>query len=40
MNARTIYIVDDNPEFRDATRFWLSGAGYAVRKESISSTRA
>jgi two-component system response regulator FixJ len=30
MNARTIYIVDDNPEFRDATRFWLSGAGYAV----------
>jgi two-component system response regulator FixJ len=30
MNTRTIYIVDDNPEFRDATRFWLSGAGYAV----------
>jgi two-component system response regulator FixJ len=31
MNMRTIYIVDDNPEFREATRFWLSGAGYAVQ---------
>lgn len=31
MNTRTIYIVDDNPEFRDSTCFWLSGAGYAVQ---------
>ncbi len=30
MNARTIYIVDDNPEFLESTRFWLSGAGYEV----------
>ena len=30
MSNRTIYIVDDNPEFRDATCFWLSGAGYDV----------
>jgi two-component system response regulator FixJ len=28
---RTIYILDDNPEFRDAMDFWLGGAGYAVR---------
>jgi two-component system response regulator FixJ len=28
---KTIYIVDDNPEFRDATCFWLSGAGYDVK---------
>jgi two-component system response regulator FixJ len=28
---RTIYILDDNPEFRDATSFWLGGAGYAVQ---------
>lgn len=28
---RTIYVVDDNPEFREATCFWLSGAGYAVQ---------
>jgi len=27
----TIYIVDDNPEFRESTRFWLSGAGFEVR---------
>jgi two-component system response regulator FixJ len=31
MTARTIYIVDDNPEFREATSFWLSGAGFEVR---------
>ncbi|HEX6707435.1 MAG TPA: response regulator [Albitalea sp.] len=31
MTARTIYIVDDNTEFRESTRFWLSGAGFAVR---------
>lgn len=31
MNDRTIYILDDNPEFRDSTSFWLSGAGYAVQ---------
>jgi two-component system response regulator FixJ len=28
---RTIYILDDNPEFRDAMDFWLGGAGYTVR---------
>ncbi len=28
---RTIYVIDDNPEFRDATCFWLSGAGYSVQ---------
>jgi two-component system response regulator FixJ len=31
MNTRTIYIVDDNVEFLESTRFWLSGAGFAVR---------
>lgn len=31
MTARTIYIVDDNPEFREATSFWLSGAGFEVQ---------
>ena len=31
MSTRTIYILDDNPEFRDSTCFWLSGAGYAVQ---------
>jgi two-component system, LuxR family, response regulator FixJ len=30
MNARTIYIVDDNNEFRQSTRWWLEGAGYDV----------
>lgn len=30
MNARTIYIVDDNNEFRQSTRWWLEGAGYSV----------
>ena len=28
---RTIYILDDNSEFRDAMDFWLGGAGYTVR---------
>jgi len=31
MNTRTIYIVDDNIEFLESTRFWLSGAGFDVR---------
>jgi two-component system response regulator FixJ len=31
MNTRTIYIVDDNAEFRESTRFWLAGFGYEVR---------
>jgi two-component system response regulator FixJ len=31
MNTRTIYIVDDNVEFLESTRFWLSGAGFDVR---------
>jgi two-component system response regulator FixJ len=31
MSARTIYIVDDNPEFLESTRFWLSGAGFDVQ---------
>jgi len=31
MNDRTIYIVDDNVEFLESTRFWLSGAGFDVR---------
>jgi two-component system response regulator FixJ len=31
MNARTIYIVDDNPEFLESTQFWLTGAGFEVQ---------
>lgn len=31
MTARTVYIVDDNPEFRESTRFWLNGFGFDVR---------
>jgi two-component system response regulator FixJ len=31
MNTRPIYIVDDNVEFLESTRFWLSGAGFDVR---------
>jgi len=31
MNNRTIYIVDDNVEFLESTRFWLSGAGFEVK---------
>jgi two-component system response regulator FixJ len=30
MSQRTIYIVDDNPEFLESTRFWLTGAGFEV----------
>jgi two-component system, LuxR family, response regulator FixJ len=29
-NARTIYIVDDNAEFRRSAQWWLSSAGYEV----------
>jgi len=31
MSARTIYIVDDNPEFLESTQFWLTGAGFEVQ---------
>ena len=31
MNTRTVYIVDDNVEFLESTRFWLSGAGFDVK---------
>jgi two-component system response regulator FixJ len=31
MTTRTIYIVDDNAEFRESTSFWLSGAGFEVK---------
>ena len=31
MTNRTGYIVDDNHEFRESTRFWLSGFGFDVR---------
>jgi two-component system response regulator FixJ len=27
----TVYIVDDNPEFRESTRFWLSACGFEVQ---------
>jgi two-component system response regulator FixJ len=30
MSNRTVYIVDDNTEFRESTRFWLSGCGFDV----------
>lgn len=30
MTHRTVYIVDDNPDFLESTGFWLSGAGYDV----------
>ena len=30
MTTRTVYIVDDNTEFRESTRFWLSGVGFDV----------
>lgn len=30
MTTRTVYIVDDNAEFLESTRFWLSGAGCEV----------
>ncbi len=28
---RTVYLVDDNPQFRSSAQWWLSGAGYQVR---------
>jgi len=31
MTQRTVYIVDDNVEFLESTRFWLSGAGFEVQ---------
>lgn len=31
MTTRTVYIVDDNTEFRESTRFWLGGYGYDVQ---------
>lgn len=31
MNQRTVYIVDDNPEFRESTCFWLGGFGFDVQ---------
>jgi two-component system response regulator FixJ len=31
MSSRTVYILDDNPEFRESTRFWLNGFGFDVR---------
>jgi two-component system, LuxR family, response regulator FixJ len=31
MNHRTVYIVDDNAEFLESTRFWLSGCGFDVQ---------
>lgn len=31
MSRSTVYIVDDNPEFREATRFWLTGYGFDVK---------
>lgn len=31
MNRRTVYIVDDNQEFRESACFWLEGAGFDVR---------
>ena len=30
MTTRTVYILDDNAEFRESTRFWLSGFGFDV----------
>lgn len=30
MNARTIFIVDDNAEFRSSAQWWLQSAGYEV----------
>lgn len=31
MSRRTVYIVDDNQQFRDSACFWLEGAGFDVR---------
>ncbi len=27
----TIHVIDDDPDFRESTRFWLEGNGYTVR---------
>lgn len=29
---RTVFLVDDNPQFRTSAQWWLSGAGYDVRE--------
>jgi len=31
MTTRTVYIVDDNCEFRESTQFWLNSVGFEVR---------
>jgi two-component system, LuxR family, response regulator FixJ len=31
MSARTVYVVDDNADFREATCFWISGFGFEVK---------
>jgi two-component system response regulator FixJ len=31
MSGRTVYIVDDNREFRESTQFWLSSVGFDVQ---------
>ena len=31
MSQRTVYILDDNAEFRESARFWLAGAGFEVQ---------
>ena len=31
MTTRTVYIVDDNREFRESTQFWLSSVGFDVQ---------
>jgi two-component system response regulator FixJ len=31
MNRRTVYIVDDNQQFRESACFWLEGAGFDVQ---------
>jgi two-component system, LuxR family, response regulator FixJ len=30
-HQRTVYLVDDNAQFRSSAQWWLAGAGYAVR---------
>jgi two-component system, LuxR family, response regulator FixJ len=30
-HTRTVFLVDDNPQFRTSAQWWLSGAGYEVR---------
>jgi two-component system response regulator FixJ len=31
MSTRTVYVVDDNADFRESTCFWLSGFGFEVQ---------